>query len=76
MKRHTKLTTEQHQQTAGQQATTRSAKEFATVEELLRHDSIHTPVPPDIERRLAQSVGELPAPKAAWWKRIFGGTNP
>ena len=47
-------------------------REFATAEEMLRHDALHTPVPPTIEHRLAESVGQLPAPPQPWWKRLFG----
>jgi hypothetical protein len=46
---------------------------FGTVEEMLRHDAVHTPVPPSIARRLQESVSQLPAPPPrAWWRRLFG----
>ena len=42
-------------------------------EELLRTDRANTPVPPTVTRRLAQSLGNLPAPRpVSWWRRIFG----
>lgn len=78
MKRQTKLTTEQQQQhTAEQQAQAQAqtAHEFASVEEMLRHDAIHTPVPPSIEQRLIKSAAELPQQKSAWWKRFLGGNS-
>jgi hypothetical protein len=61
-------TQQAHQQTAGSDAI-----EFATVDELLRHDASHTPVPPEIEQRLEKSISPLPAAqRRAWWRRIFG----
>ena len=74
MKRQTKLTTEQQtQQAAGHQTHQTSGHEFASVEEMLRHDAIHTPVPPSIGRRLQKSSEEIPRQKPAWWKRFLGG---
>lgn len=62
---------EESQQT--QQTTNPTALEFATVDELLRHDASHTPVPPEIEQRLETSTGQLPsAQRRSWWRRIFG----
>jgi hypothetical protein len=74
MKRQTKLTSQQQeqQQTAGQQAQQQSVSEFATPEELLRHDALHTPVPPSIAHRLKESVGQIPAPSRSWWRRFLG----
>src|ERR1039458_9969871 len=61
MKRQTKLTQqEQEQLAAGQQQTqSTSAQEFASVEEMLRHDALHTPVPPE---RQKQGVGSETSP--------------
>ena len=57
-----------------QQKQSSSAREFGSVEEMLRHDALHTPVPPTIAYRLEQSVKQLPPPSArAWWRRFFGG---
>lgn len=57
-----------------QQSQTQAAREFATVEELLRHDAAQTPVPPAVAQRLAQSVSQLPPrPARAWWRRLLGG---
>ena len=75
MKRETKLTQkEQEELAAGQQQTQAAAgQEFANVEEMLRHDALHTPVPPTIAYRLEESVKELPPSAArAWWRRLFG----
>jgi hypothetical protein len=46
--------------------------EFATPEELLRHDALHTPVPPAIAHRLGESVGPIAAPRRPWWRRWLG----
>jgi hypothetical protein len=76
MKRQTKLTQQEQEQLAAaqQQTQSSSAKEFASVEELLRHDALHTPVPPAIAHRLEESVSQLPPPAGrAWWRRFFGG---
>ena len=58
---------ESEQSTQSSQATTH---EFETVEELLRHDAMHTPVPPGIEVRLKDSIAAEPAsaPKS-WWRK-------
>ena len=75
MKRQTKLTQKEQEQLAAEQQQTQSAaaQEFASVEEMLRHDALHTPVPPTIEHRLEESVKDLP-PAAArgWWRRLLG----
>jgi type II secretory pathway pseudopilin PulG len=80
MKHQTKLSEEQLQQSrqAGteQQTQQQAVREFASAEELLRYDAAHTPVPPEIAQRLQKSTGNLPGPKTAWWKRLFGGTHP
>jgi len=77
MKRQSKLTSQpQAQQHASeQQSAQQSIREFATVEELLRHDALHTPVPPKIAHRLEQSIGQQPQPVRSWWRRFFGTSN-
>jgi hypothetical protein len=57
---------EQLAQNAGGQST---AREFATAEELLRHDAAQTEVPPAIAERLTQSIAKLPQPPRSWWQR-------
>lgn len=46
--------------------------EFATAEQMLRHDALHTPVPPSIADRLQESAARLPAPARPWWRRLLG----
>ncbi len=44
---------------------------FHNAEELLRHDALHTPVPPSIEHRLQESLEQHPPAPAPWWRRLF-----
>ncbi len=48
-----------------------SGKEFNNVEELLRHDALHTPIPPAIVRRLNTSLRGISSPEPSWWQRLF-----
>jgi hypothetical protein len=66
---------EQQQAAAQQQTQETSAREFSTVEEMLRHDALHTPVPPNVAIRLQKSIGPASAPPT-WWRRFFGGSKP
>ena len=63
------------QQSATQQTQQDSAREFATPEEMLRHDALHTPVPPAISHRLQESIGKAPPPPQSWWRRLLGGSK-
>ena len=74
MKRQVKITKEQEETQAGAlagQSQSNLAREFESVEQMLRHDALHTPVPPGIARRLQISMGGQRVPSAAWWKRWF-----
>ena len=57
---------EQHQLSHSQRTT---AREFASTEELLRHDAAQTQVPPVIAERLTQSIAKLPGKPQSWWQR-------
>ena len=73
MKRHTKLTSqEQKDIEAAQHTRQETGREFANVEEMLRHDALHTPVPPAIGHRLQQSLADAPPGARPWWRRILG----
>jgi len=78
MKRQNRLTseTQNQEQRSGHHTEQKPATEFVSVEEMLRHDRLHTPIPPNIEQRLRQST-EAAAPRAgaSWWRRIFGGSE-
>jgi hypothetical protein len=73
-----KLTARQQQELAeqvarGQQFQAEPAREFSSVDEMLRHDALHTPVPPSVEMRLQESVEKEGLKPAPWWRRLFGG---
>jgi hypothetical protein len=70
---------EQQEQLVDTAQTTRNIQEFASAEELLRHDAALTTVPPTIAERLATSTrSESSAAKPGnaapvpWWKRLLG----
>lgn len=64
---------EQAQERHVEQQTQQSAAlEFETPEAMLRHDALHTPVPPSIAERLKQSLDEIPPAPRPWWRRLFG----
>ena len=62
---------EQTQASTNLEAAKRESIEFDSTEEMLRHDAIHTPVPPAISYRLQQSISHLPPPPRSWWQRLF-----
>lgn len=76
MRQENKLTPKEQEQLAAaqQQSQSSSPLEFASVEEMLRHDALHTPVPPNIAYRLEKSIGPSPPPPhgRAWWRRLLG----
>ena len=78
MKSQSKLNSQeqkkQEQHAAEQHAAQTTAKEFGSVEELLRYDAQQTVVPPGIAKRLQESLRENPAPPPprSWWRRFFG----
>jgi hypothetical protein len=79
MNRQTKLNSQQQEQaqeqSTSQQAQETSAREFASPEEMLRHDALHTPVPPTIAYRLRESIGKTSPRPQSWWRRFFGGSS-
>ncbi len=72
MKRQTKHTAQEQEQLSEIQSGKTSAQEFASAEELIRHDANHIPVPPEIAERLARSIQDLPKPAPSWWRRLLG----
>ncbi len=60
---------EQQEATAEQQNQASQAREFASVEEMLRHDALHTPVPPSVAERLSESIANEAPPAKPWWRR-------
>ena len=64
-------TTEQTSETQ-QQAQSHAAQEFASAEELLRHDAAQTVVPPAVQERLHRSLALEPKPpEKRGWRRFF-----
>jgi hypothetical protein len=68
MKQQNKFSTGRQQE----QAASSVPLEFQSAEELLRHDAAQTAVPPEIARRLSQSIARSPAPRRPWWRRWIG----
>jgi hypothetical protein len=77
MKRQIKLTSQEQTEihAAAEQTSSATPLEFASPELMLRHDAMHTPVPPGIAQRLQKSLSsELPADRS-WWQRWFGSAS-
>jgi len=72
MKRQTKHTSQEQEQLAETESPQVSPREFASTEELLRHDASQTNVPPAIAERLARSIQNEPKPERSWWRRMLG----
>jgi hypothetical protein len=78
MKHQKKLTSQQetseHQEALSHgQTQAGNTLEFKSVEEMLRHDALNTPVPPLIGERLQASIAQSPKPSLrSWWRRFFG----
>jgi hypothetical protein len=63
--------TEQENTLGSQQRSQKCGHQFASAEEMLRHNALHTPVPPSIARRLQQSIGCHAPASSSWWRRFF-----
>jgi hypothetical protein len=73
MKQQNKFSTGRHQEQAAESQTAHTgAREFQSVEDLLRHDAAQTAVPPEIARRLSQSIAQPAPPRRSWWRRLMG----
>jgi hypothetical protein len=66
-----KLQQQQNQQTVEQTAARQAAREFASPEDLLRHDADQTVPPPALAHRVAESIAKEPRPARSWWQRWF-----
>jgi hypothetical protein len=69
MKQESKHHSQEQEQLAHTATQHSMAREFATAEELLRHDAARTEVPPVIAERLTKSLQHLPRPSKTWWQR-------
>ncbi len=68
--RHTQKQESTSEQTQGEQLKT-DAKEFSSVEELLRHDAAQIAVPPAVAVKLNKSLADVPKPEIkSWWQRF------
>jgi hypothetical protein len=72
MKQKHKLTSQEQQQISESQSQQTAAREFATAEELLRHDAAQTKVPPSVAERLDKSLQDEPKPTRSLWRRLTG----
>ena len=71
MKHESKQRSREQEQLASNTSQQSIAREFATAEELLRHDAAHTEVPTVIAERLTKSIQGLPRPSKTWWERLL-----
>jgi len=79
MKHQNRLTTSSQAQettSSGQETQQQQGvREFASAEEMLRHDALHTPVPPAIAHRLQESIGRTTPSSPSWWRKFFRGKS-
>lgn len=70
-----KLNQRQREETVSQQQNVHDTAtvEFATAEEMIRHDAAQAPVPPAVAERLQKSIAQEPKPERSWWQRLFKG---
>lgn len=73
MKHQNEFESREEQQASEVQSRQTPAREFASVEELLRCDAKQTAVPPAIAQRLARSLQNQPRRPRSWWRRWLGG---
>jgi hypothetical protein len=72
MKRQIRLTSQQQQEQTEAHVHQQAGMEFETPEAMLRHDALHTPVPPTVEARLRRSLAhERPLVPPSFWKKFF-----
>jgi len=72
MKQKHKLASEEQQQVSETQTQKTVGAEFATPEELLRHDAAQTEVPPTVAKRLDESLQNEPKRTRSLWRRLTG----
>jgi hypothetical protein len=71
MKHESKQKAQEQAQLATTASQPAALREFATAEELVRHDAAQAEVPPVIAERLTQSIQNLPPPSKSWWQRLL-----
>ena len=70
--KHEKKFSQEQQHVSETQSRQTTAREFASVEELLRFDAKQTSVPPAIAERLGRSLQNESCPPRSWWRRWIG----
>jgi hypothetical protein len=75
MKQKHKLTPQEQQQVSETQTQQTATREFATPEELLRHDAAQTKVPATVAKRLGDSLLRETKPARSLWRRFLGRSN-
>jgi hypothetical protein len=73
MKHEKTYTPLEQQQVSEAQSGQTVAREFASVEEMLRYDAKQAKVPPGIASRLNQTLRNEARPGRPWWRRLLGG---
>jgi hypothetical protein len=66
--RHEQTQEQSHTEAQRQES---SAREFTSVEELLRYDAGKTAVPAGLAQRLRSSITREPKAAPVWWKRLL-----
>lgn len=72
MKNQSKLNSQEQEQVVESKSVQMTSREFGSVEEVLREDAKQTEVPPEIARRLGESLRNEPRPERSWWQRLTG----
>lgn len=71
MKHESKRKSQEQEQQLSASQTVQGSKEFASAEEMLRHDAQQTIVPPTVAERLARSIQAEPKSNRPWWRRLM-----
>jgi hypothetical protein len=70
--KHEKKFSQEQQEVSETQSQQTTMREFASVEELLRHDVKQTSVPRSIAERLNRSLQNESCLPRSWWRRWLG----
>jgi hypothetical protein len=72
MKQQKTYTPQEQQQASEAQSRQTVAREFASVEEMLRYDAKQARVPLGVTHRLNQTLRNEASPGRPWWRRWLG----
>jgi len=73
MNSESKLRQQEQQVQSEESLHAQTSTEFATAEELLRHDAAQIEVPGAVADRLNESIAKEPKPVRTWWRRFVSG---